>query len=91
MSRMMYKRAAVRPEPPAKRQKVAEPINLALQGIVNSLGDYVLRVMVNKAAVGLTLWINKKEESIELVSNVMSSLNKDKMIKVLSKEVLIKK
>ena len=35
--------------------------------------------------------IEKKDEYIELVSNVMSSLNKDKMIKVLSKEVLIKK
>ncbi|RAP29493.1 hypothetical protein DID76_04065 [Candidatus Marinamargulisbacteria bacterium SCGC AG-414-C22] len=46
-----------------KRERVEEPINLALQGIVNSLGDYVLRGMVNKAAVGLTLWINKKEES----------------------------
>ena len=33
----------------------------------------------------------KKDEYIELVSNVMSSLNKDKMIKELSKEVLIKK
>ena len=46
-----------------KRQRVEEPINLALQGIVNSLGDYGLRGKVNKAAVGLTAWINKEDGS----------------------------
>ena len=64
----MYKIVATRgrdetTEPHAKRQKVAEPINLALQSIVNSLGDYGLRGKVNKAAVGLTAWINKEDGS----------------------------
>ena len=35
--------------------------------------------------------VEKKDEYIQLVTNVMTTLNKDKMIKETSKEVLIKK
>ena len=69
----MHKREATRridgTTDDAKRRKVVDDINPALQAIINNLEDYDLiedddRIdAVNTAVVGLTKWINKEDES----------------------------
>ena len=47
----------------AKRRKVVDDINPALQAIINNLEDDDRIDAVNTAVVGLTKWINKEDES----------------------------